>query len=137
MDKILLGKIDNENIYLTKHQWDCGWYWAFGYVGNKNNHFHIDSLMQSETDVNKIFDSTKLTQAAWWAIRDLFLQAYGLKRTAEIYRYGANQCRVEGLTDVLKSQDKVNEINADLSILLEMTWHFIVVELNKPDEIKA
>ena len=130
MDKILLGKISNENIYLTKHKWDCGWYWSFGYVGNKNHHFHIESLMLSETDVNKIFDSTKLSQAAWWAIRDLFLQAYGLKRAAEIYKHGANQCHVEGLTDLLKSQDKADSINADLSILLEMTWQFVSSELN-------
>jgi len=93
--------------------------------------------MQSETDVNKIFDSTKLTQGVWWAIRDLFLQAYGLKRTAEIYRHGALQCHVEGLTDLLRSQDKADQINADLGILLELTWNFIVVELNKPEEIKA
>ena len=130
MDKILLGKIDKENIYLTKHKWDCGWYWSFGYVGNKNMHFHIESLMQSETDINMIFDSTNLTQAAWWAIRDLFLQAYGLQKAAEIYKHGANQCRVEGLTDLLKSQDKADSINADLSILLEMTWQFVSSELN-------
>jgi hypothetical protein len=126
--KILLGKIDKETVYLTKHQWDCDWYWGFGYIGNSNHHFHIESLIEGETDVNKIFDQTWLTQTAWWILRDLFIQAYGLKKAAEIYRHGGHQMKVAGLTDVLQLQDKADIINADLGILLDKTWDFIVAE---------
>jgi len=128
IEKILLGRIDNETVLLSKHQWDCGWYWGFGYVGNRNHHFHINSLMEAETDVNKIFDKTWLTQKAWWTLRDLFIQAYGLKKAAEIYRHGGHQMKVAGLTDVLQLQEKADIINVDLGILLDKTWDFIVAE---------
>jgi hypothetical protein len=26
--KIYLGTQDNERMYVTKHKWDCNWYWA-------------------------------------------------------------------------------------------------------------
>lgn len=128
--KVLLGKIDNENVYLTKHTWDCDWYWGFGYVGNRNQHFHIDSLIKGELDVNKIFSETTLKQETWWIIRDLFIQAYGLKKAAEIYRYGGHQTTVKGLTDLLRNQDKADQLNADLGILLDVIWSFIVNQLN-------
>jgi hypothetical protein len=110
---------------LTKHQWDCDWCWG----GNSNNHFHIESLVnypalkgrgftarliKGETDVNQIFDNTWLTQETWWVLRDLFIQAYGLKKAAEIYRHGDHQTTVSGLTDVLQLQEKADIINADL-----------------------
>ena len=129
--KILLGKIDNETVYLTKHQWDCSWYWAFGYIGNTNSHFNIDSLMKGETEEKQIFSSTWLTQATWWALRDLFIQAYGLKKAAEIYQNGGHQSTHFGLTDILKSKEKAAIINADLEILLEKTWEFILTEQAK------
>jgi hypothetical protein len=130
--KVLLGKIDNENIYLTKHTWDCDWYWGFGYVGNRNQHFHIDSLIKGEFEVNKIFSETTLKQETWWIIRDLFIQAYGLKKAAEIYRYGGHQTTVKGLTDLLRNQDKADQLNADLGILLDVIWSFIVNQLETP-----
>jgi hypothetical protein len=129
--KILLGKIDNETVYLTKHTWDCSWYWGFGYIGNTNSHYHIDSLIKDETDVNRIFSSTWLTRAAWWALRDLFIQAYGLKKAAEIYQHGGHQTTHLGLTDIIKNKEKAAIINADLEILLEKTWDFILTERAK------
>lgn len=131
MDKIYLGKIDNERIYLSKHQWDCGWYWGFGYLGNDNLHFHIDSLLQEETDVNVIFSETKLAKDQWWVIRDLFVQAYALKKCAEVYQYGGFQTTKAGITNIIKNKDKADTINKDLEIVLDTVWNYIINALNK------
>ncbi len=42
--KVLFG-VDNEskeNIYISKPTWDCDSYWSFGYLGNRNCHYHLD-----------------------------------------------------------------------------------------------
>lgn len=139
-DKIFIGTIDKENIYLTKHKWDCGWYWGFGYVGNKNHHFHIDSLIcerdyngkYPDTDINKVFDSTVFTQTQWWAIRDLFIQAYSLKKSAEVFKLGGHQTTIPGITDIIKNQELADVLNKNLEKVLDTVWEFMVksIELN-------
>ena len=47
-EKIALGKVDGNTIYLSSPSWDCGWYWGFGYLGNKDCHYHIDGLTKIE-----------------------------------------------------------------------------------------
>jgi hypothetical protein len=127
--KLLLGKIDNENIYLSKHSWDCDWYWGFGYIGNSKSHFHIDSLLNEVWEVNKIFTNATLTQSAWWITRELFHQAYGLKQAAAIYRRGANQVISTGLTDSILSSSKEDQINADLEKVLDTLWDYLTDQL--------
>src|SRR5687767_15009990 len=68
-------------VYLEKHKWDCGWYWGFGYIGNRAWHTHFDSLFLNgaDTSVDKLFIKSKFTQTEWWELRDMFIQAYALK----------------------------------------------------------
>lgn len=153
--KILLGRINNENIYLSRHTWDCGWYWGFGYVGNFNYHFHIDSLINERdyggnfpsTDVNKVFENPEFTQNQWWVIRDLFIQAYSLKETAACFRYGGHQVHKTGITDILKNttvreviDNKIqdaklmeNVLDEKLKLILDTVWQFMLdsIEENK------
>ena len=47
--KVLLGYTkrkfygSREPVYLYDFKWDCDWYWAGGYIGNKNFHTHFNS----------------------------------------------------------------------------------------------
>jgi hypothetical protein len=124
-DKILLGKTAEHGvIYLEKHRWECDWYWGFGYVGNNHCHFHFESFLGSETDIHKIFDETPLTQLQWWVLRDLFIQAYTLKKAAEVYQYGGHQidrviCRVIG------DKKKAEMLNHDLELVLNRIWQLL------------
>jgi hypothetical protein len=139
-NKVCLGKIDQETVFLTKHKWDCDWYWAFGYVENSSWHFHIESLMKVETDVDKIFNpqwKTWVTQDIWWKLRDLFIQAYALNTAAGVYRLGGHQSPLRGLTDILKSKEKEDQLNKDLEILLDATWAFIVEKSTEVIEAAA
>ena len=134
-DKIYLGKLKydlpgdamrGEAIYLNKHKWDCEWYWGFGYIGNRNCHFHIESLIGGRLHTPKdLFESTHFTEKQWWVVRDLFIQAYALQKAAEVYRYGGHQTSVEGTTDIIKNADKAAILNADLKIVLDKVWEFI------------
>lgn len=126
-DRILLGTtIDNEVIYLSKHSWDCGWHWGFGYLGNKNLHYHFDTYLKGdEWMVDKIFKQTIIMQDQWWILCDLFKQAYALKACAAIYQYGGHLSSKTGMTDVLKSDDKAKVLNDDLEIILDKIWEFL------------
>jgi hypothetical protein len=135
--KVLLGRVkegtgtyaDGENLYLEKHKWECSWYWGFGYIGNNNCHFHFDSLLKLGSDkylASEIFSSTNITDKEWWVIRDLFVQAYALKKCAEVYQYGGHQITQRGVTDIIKNDAKAKELNADLERVLDLLWSVVV-----------
>lgn len=142
MDRIFLGRAKWEGmcanrgsaVYLSKHEWQCGWYWAFGWLGNNSCHFHFDSLITGHGtpyEASALFTSPAVSDSDWWVIRDLFKQAYALKETAEVYRHGGHQTTRKGLTDVIKDLDKAKVINADLEIVLNTLWDFIVEAVAK------
>ena len=133
-EKILLGKLkanagtyaDGENLWLEKHSWDCGWYWGFGYVGNKNSHFHFDSLMEgTKYQASDIFAQTNINDNDWWVIRSLFKQAYALRSAAEVYKNGGNQTFLAGTTDVIKNEEMATRLNRDLEVVLDKLWDVV------------
>jgi hypothetical protein len=126
-EKIYLGRHKTNGVtYLTKHKWDCGWYWAFGYVGNSRCHWHISAIIQhSETSVNHHFESTWITQDQWWILRDLFLSAYTLKKAAETYRHGGFQTRSAKPYLTFISEEMEKRINEDLGKLLDTIWELV------------
>ena len=139
VNKIYLGKIKNdfnpedkyscvrgESLYIEKHKWDCGWYWGFGYIGNRNLHTHMDStFLNGITGIEEIFEESTFTQKEWWVIRDLFIQAYALKKCSEVYRNGGHQTTEKGTTDLIKSSTMEKKINADLEKVLNKVWEFM------------
>ena len=125
MSRIYLGRdLDNETVYLSKHSWDCKWYWGFGYVGNNSCHYHIDSLF-NETNINKIFTTTKLTQDNWWVVGDLFIQAYTLKKCAETYRHGGHWTEQAFKVADIRDEEMCTRLNKDLETILDSIWEYI------------
>ena len=133
MDKIYLGNTtEYGRLYLSKHSWDCGWYWGMGYIGNNSCHMHIDSLIGAECSISNIFDKgSPITQDQWWVIRDLFKQAYALKDAAEIYQYGGHQTTKPGITDCIKNLEMAALINKDLEIVLNRVWDLLLHEVKR------
>ena len=124
-NKIYLGKAGDECIYLSKHSWDCNWYWDFGYIGNNSCHFHIESWLDHKNiNIKDIFSETNISQSHWWIIRDLFIQAYALRRAADTYRYGGHQTDDAKPLRVI-DPDMATRLNADLKVLLDTIWIFI------------
>ena len=93
---------------------------------------HIDSLIGAEYDIRSIFDKgSPITQNQWWIIRDLFTQAYALKKAAEVYQHGGHQTTKPGITDCIKNLEMAALINKDLEIVLNKVWDFIVNEVKR------
>ncbi len=119
-EKVYLGKHKTEGeTYLYKHEW-VNWYWAFGYVGNSRNHWHIEAMIFSGkhvdnwNDIEHHFDKTWITQEQWWILRNLFITAYALKKAAE------------ELPHLTTSEEMAKRINTDLNTILDNIWELVV-----------
>jgi len=131
-DLCILG----EELFLDKHSWDCDWYWGFGYIGNKNLHTHAEVFINELiwSDVEDVFkESIFKNNNDFWVFKDLLKQAYALKKTADVYKYGGNCFIKEGLTDIIKSKKKNEEINKDLEKVLNTLWKFLLKLKNGVD----
>ncbi len=126
-DKIYLGisKDYEEEIYITKHTWDCGWYWAFGYLGNHTTYFHIKKWLDNSDITDNLKSSPIITQEVWWKLGDLFKQAYALQKVADVYHRGGANWSETGEMGISKDLDKCKEINKDLLKVLEDIWKYL------------
>ena len=137
-EKIYLGKVRDdlsvesetvrgEHLQITKHVWDCGWYWALGYIGNGKLHCHaevfIDELLWSKSE--EVFEySIFETNSEFWIFKDYLRQAYALKKAAEVYKLGGH-CGSNEYTRAIVSEEKEKMVNKDLEIILNNLWEFL------------
>ena len=113
-NSILLGfdKHDKKGVYLRDFEWQCGWYWAGGYIGNSQFHAHFDGAFLDVPDyrgnclgfkpadmsngcaiwedLTKFLDNATFESREWWRIKDLFKQFYTLRDAAEVFQYGGH-----------------------------------------------
>ena len=147
MNKLYLGRLrDNqelggEAIYLSKHSWDCNWYWGMGYIGNKNLHTHFDiTFLQGKTkyDIAEVFSSTHLNQRNWWTILEMFSSAYRLKEVADLYYRGGSHITTNLCKDRLQDKELAARLNKDLEEVLDRVWKYIEdsIEANLQAEIE-
>mgnify|MGYP003385921337 FL=1 len=117
-----LGKVDGANIRLSAPSWDCGWYWGFGYLGNKNCHYHLSGLGKGE-NINfkdalaKHFDAgTSIFKhdGLTWTFCELVQTAYSLKETAETLGRGGSHYTTNPLAELIKNPAEVERINKEV-----------------------
>ena len=109
-------------IYISKHIWTAGWYWSFGRCGrHESDNDFKKGFLQKPRDVDKVFESTALTNAQWWEVMDLYDKAYALKAAASAYRYGGNLSKSSD-KHFIHSMSKAEVINADLCRVLDAAW---------------
>jgi hypothetical protein len=114
---ILLGENNGEKIYLSAPSWDCGWYWGFGYIGNKDCHYHIDGLSKKEKC--NMFDAFKkhfgksliVRDSQLWTLCELFQTFYTLKSTAELLGRGGAHYTTNPCKDVIMNKAETDRIN--------------------------
>jgi len=88
--KEFFGTIDgNEKIYYSKPTWDCGWYWAFGYLGNQNCHYHLSGFADGRNinmydALKEDYDLNPKLENQLWEFCELVQTAYTLKKAAEV-----------------------------------------------------
>ena len=132
--KTLLGQVNGENIYLTSPSWDCDWYWGFGYLGNKNCHYHIDGLKTIETynfgkkcfeyEFVNLYDGLKrhfdegtfivTKDKDIWKLAELFASFYLLRKTAEMYHLGGAHYTSNPCKDLIKNDIEYQRINNEV-----------------------
>jgi hypothetical protein len=140
--KKYLGKIKgtNQKVFLGGFVWDCGWYWAGGYLGNKDMHTHFDSCFLETPDyrghslgdfsaqslsngcavwedLDKFLDDAQYMSSAWWRIKDLYKQFYTLKNCAEVFQFGGN-CTSDDRNPKEINYDMAMSINAHIESVI-------------------
>jgi len=126
-----------EDLFISKHSFDCGWYWGFGYIGNKNIHTHAETFIHELLwhDVNQVFEKSIFkNNNDFWVFKDLLKQAYALKECAAIYQYGGH-CITDPKTQIIRSKEKAETINKDLEKILNSLWDMLT-ELSKKRQKK-
>lgn len=115
--KIKIGIVDNENIYLSPPSWDCGWYWGFGYLVNKNCHYHVDSLTRNENvDLYDAFKkhfgkSLIVRDSQLWTLVELFKTFYILKETTEVLGRGGWHYTTNPVKEIITNKEETKRIN--------------------------
>lgn len=129
-DIYLVGKeSDGTLVWLKSPEWDCGWYWGFGYMesytNNKNpsaardisSHSHwsgfvgnIGGKWYHHINESPALSETVLTESESWELSDLMQSFYTLKETAEIYGRGNSHLTSAVKVD-LTNESLVKQIN--------------------------
>jgi len=127
MEKIYLGKnLMGDKIYLYKHKWECGWYWGFGYLGNKTLHTHWNSeLREAEYQQKNMFRESIFDFNSFFEMVELMEQAYLLQKMAEVYRHGNCYITQTKIGAFEKDPEKEKQLNNDLGELLDRIWNFV------------
>lgn len=129
-NRIKLGEVDNAPIFLSAPSWDCGWYWGFGYLGNKDCHYHVEGLTKIEKynheakafthESVSLYDGFKRhfgesfilkDDNKIWTLAELFATFYCLKETAEVLGRGGSHYTTNPIAEIIKNTDEVKRIN--------------------------
>jgi hypothetical protein len=118
-------KSDGVKVYITSPSWDCGWYWSFGYLGNKDERYHLsgyvdgrninmyDALL-SDYDLNPklLGEADKFgSYSRLWTFCELAKTAYLLKETAEVLGRGGSHYSANPCKDIITNTGEVERIN--------------------------
>lgn len=112
-----IGDNDNQSIFLSAPNWDCGWYWGFGYLGNRNCHYHVDGLNNGknqnlyDTFKEHFGNSLQILDTDLWTVCELFGTFYSLKETAEVLGRGGSHFTKNPIQDIIINKDEVKRIN--------------------------
>lgn len=131
--KTLLGtrKSDGVKIYLSPASWDCNWYWAFGYLGNNQEHYHLsgyangrninmyDALMED-------YDLNPVIAKHLWTFCEIVQTVYTLKKSAEVLGRGGSHYTTNPCKDIIINTDEVTRINeVVIPALLEKLYELV------------
>lgn len=132
-EKVLLGRTEDGAIFLSAPSWDCGWYWGFGYLGNKNCHYHVDGLNKEKN----LYDALKehfgesfivKSDNDIWKLAELFKTFYTLKSMSELYHLGGSHYTTNPCKDLLQNKDQEDHVN---NVLIPNVLHAIYEVLNQ------
>jgi hypothetical protein len=111
---------DNEKIYLSAPSWDCDWYWGFGYLGNKDCHYHLSGYQNKNQErrnknmydcLTEDYALNEKIKDNLWEFCELVKTAYTLKKTAEVLGRGGSHYTTNPCKDIIINKDEAKRIN--------------------------
>jgi len=132
-DKLFFGvrKSDATRIYIDKPSFDCEWYWSFGYLGNKDEHYHLNGYQNGRnTDIHSAlssdYDLNPSIEKNLWVFCELALSIYKLKESAELFHLGGAHMTTNPHRKSLKKISYERTINEKLlPEQLQTFWNLI------------
>lgn len=129
-DKIFFGVDRNtmENIYLSKPTWDCGWYWSFGYLGNKNCHYHLkdhqnNRKMNMHDCLSNDYLLTDKIKENLWSFCEQVNTVYQFKEFYEVVHRGGSHYTAHPLKEIVMDKVLAEKIAKEtLPKLLQKFW---------------
>lgn len=146
-DKIFLGtrKNDNSLIFMNKPSWDCEWYWSFGYLRNKNEHYHLSNYQDiginltdekgnyhsftQKRNMNMYdcllydYELSSGIKDNLWSFCEQASAIYTLNDAYEVFYRGGSHFTFHPLRDTIKSTDKATNLADLLETLLQKFWN--------------
>lgn len=116
-------KSDNATIYITSPSWECDWYWSFGYLGNKDEHYHLSSFangrninmyeaLLADYHLSFIGQPDRFgNYPLLFKFCELAYTAYALKNAAAVLGRGGSNFAVNPCKDVIVNTEEVKRIN--------------------------
>lgn len=113
-NKVSLGfNRDGQQVFMTKPEWSCDWYWSFGWLSSKDTHTQLKWLGDSclYNNINDYFSPFALSDKARWTFCELVESIYTLKQSAELFYLGGSHISRNPLQHQLINKDWANHIN--------------------------
>lgn len=115
-EQFYIGTHNGERIYLSPPSWDCGWYWGFGYLGNRNCHYHLSGVDEGKNinlydALKQHFQDFQIDDKKLWTFCELVRSAYTLKEAAEVLGRGGSHYTTNPCADTIKSEAETARIN--------------------------
>jgi len=133
VNKVFFGihKESKERVFITKPTWDCGWYWSFGYLGNKDWYYHLKGYTNGR-NINMYdalmadYELNPTIERNLWTFCELAETIYTLGESAEIFKRGGSHYTNNPCAELIKKPDWVDEINnVILPQTMQTLWDLI------------
>jgi len=139
--QVFLGntKDTGKPVYLKGFKWECGWYWAGGYVVNNQFHTHFNGCFLNVPDyrghplgnftpqniyngcsiwepLSTFLDNSPFTETEWWRIKDLYKQFYAFQATAEAFQFGGHCSSFHSANEI--NQEMAKKLNDHIELVI-------------------
>lgn len=110
---VKFGKHKNgENIILRAPEWACGWYWSFGYLVNRDRHYHLrDAGHRMHDSLLEDYELNPKIKESLWQFCEISLTIYTLKDTAEVLGHGGSHVHQNPCANLIKNPSEVARLN--------------------------
>lgn len=149
----LLGKRDGESYFLEQAKFDCGWYWAIGYIEtftNKSNpahskdissHQHFDSLFLKDPHTNgydafnEFFNEGHIfSDKQLWKFMEIMASLYTVKDFMEFSYRGGSHYTSNPCMELLKDKDSYDKCDEKIKALLKELRQLLAINCGVYEE---